>query len=122
MFQANSSDIFVADGRTIVALARSGDQVPGGGTLMAGTWYSVSDHGTVAYLASLDDTTAGQGIFRTDGKETVVIVRDDIEPPTGGRFVALRPPSIDERRQVVFSADMMAELPTSACFAAMGRT
>ena len=73
---------------------------------MAGTSYSVSDNGTVAYLASLNDTTAGQGVFRTDGKETVVIVRDDIEPPTGGRFTALRPPTIDERRQVVFSAEM----------------
>ena len=106
VFQANFSDIFVADGRKIVALARSGDQVPGGGTLTAGNSYSVSDHGTVAYLASLNDTTASQGIFRTDGKETVVIVRDDIEPPTGGRFAALRPPLIDERRQVVFSAEM----------------
>lgn len=106
VFQANFSDIFVADGRTIVALARSGDQVPGGGTLTAGNSYSVSDHGTVAYLASLNDTTARQGIFRTDGNETVVIVRDDIEPPTGGQFAALRPPLINERGQVAFSAEM----------------
>jgi hypothetical protein len=106
VFQANFSDILVADGRTIVALARSGDQVPGGGTLVAGTSYSVSDNGTVAYLASLSDTTASRGIFRTDGNDTVVIVRDDVEPPTGGRFVALRPPLIEGRTQVVFSAEM----------------
>ena len=33
VFDANVSDIFMSDGKTIVPLVRNGDQAPGGGTL-----------------------------------------------------------------------------------------
>jgi hypothetical protein len=62
--------------------------------------------GTTAYIASVSGATATQGIFRTDGTQTVAIARDDNDTPTGGRFTSLRAPIINERGQVAFEAQM----------------
>lgn len=106
VFQANSSDIFTSDGRTIVPLVRDGDQAPGGGTVTPTPTFAVNDHGAIAYTAGVSGSTATQGIFRTDGTETVAIVRDDNSVPGGGRFTSLRDPVINDRGQVAFEAEM----------------
>jgi len=92
VFDANDTDTFKSDGKTIVPLVRDGDQAPGGGTLspLGGT-RAVNDHGVISYLAFLSGATATQAIFRTDGTETVAIARDDIAPPTGGTFASIQP-------------------------------
>jgi len=105
VFQANSSDIFTSDGRRIVPLVRDGDRAPGGGTLTPGI-FDTNDHGVIAYNAIISGATATQGIFRTDGTQTVAIARDDIATPTGGAFISLRDPIINERGQVAFEAEM----------------
>jgi hypothetical protein len=106
VFQANSSDIFTSNGRTIVPLVRNGDQAPGGGTLTPTTTFAVNDHGTAAYIAGVSGAAATQGIFRSDRTQTVAIARDDNDTPTGGRFTSLRAPIINDRGQVAFEAEM----------------
>jgi hypothetical protein len=66
----------------------------------------VNDHSVIAYGAIINDSTATQGIFRTDGTESVAIARDDVSPPTGGTFLLLDNLSINERGQVSFFSAM----------------
>ena len=77
VFQANFSDIFTSNGKTIVPLVRNGDQAPGGGTVTPTSSFVVNDHGEIAYPAFIGGSTASQGIFRTDGTHTFTIARDD---------------------------------------------
>jgi hypothetical protein len=107
VFEVNGTDIFTGHGKSIVPLARDGDAAPGGGTLtpFAGT-RGVNDQGAVAYVAGLNGTTASQGIFRSDGKETVTIARDDTSPPTGGSFTLFSNAAMNDRGQVTFFAEM----------------
>jgi hypothetical protein len=88
---------------------RGGDPAPGGGTLtpLGGT-RAVNGHAAVAYGALVSDSTATQGIFRTGGKQTVAIARDDMRPPTGGAFTLLSNLSINDQGQVAFIAAMTA--------------
>jgi len=57
-------------------------------------------------MALVSDSTATQGIFRTDGTHTVAIARDDIGAPTGGSFISFRDPVINDFGQVAFEAEM----------------
>lgn len=108
VFDVNGTDIFSSDGKTIVPLVRDGDPAPGGGTVspILGTSRPVNDHGVVAYVAGVNGSTATQALFRTDGTQTVAIARDDIAPPTGGRFTALFAPAMNDRGQVAFKSEM----------------
>ncbi len=106
VFNVNFSDFFRSDGKTIVPLVRNGDQAPGGGTLEPRSVYAANDHGAVAYGARVSGSTATQGIFRSEGTQTVAIARDDNDAPTGGRFTSLRDPVINDRGQVAFSSEM----------------
>ena len=107
VFQANSSDLLTSEGRTIVPLARDGDQAPGGGTLALTGTFAVNDHGAVVFEAGISGATATDGLFRTDGRQTVAIVRDDSNVPTGGRFAGLfSGPVINDLGQVAFFAEM----------------
>jgi hypothetical protein len=105
VFDGNGAGIFTSSKGEIVPLVQDGDQAPGGGTLTP-LAHAVNDRGAIAYLAQLRDSTATQGIFRTDGTGTVAIARDDIDAPTGGSFTSLFDPVINERGQVVFKAEM----------------
>ena len=105
VFDVNFSNPFRSDGKTIVPLARDGDPAPGGGTVIP-TQHVVNDHGAIAYGAIVNDSTATQGIFRTDGTQTVAIARDDVAPPTGGAFTLFDNLSINERGQVAFYSNM----------------
>jgi hypothetical protein len=107
VFDANGNSIFTRNTREFVPLVQNGDQAPGGGTMSpeVGT-FAVNDGGAIAYGAQLSDSTATQGIFRTNGTETVSIARDDIGAPTGGSFVFLANPVINNRGQVAFFAKM----------------
>jgi hypothetical protein len=105
VFQANGSDIFKSNGRTVVPLVRNGDPAPGGGTLTPGI-FDTNGHGAVAYGASISGSTATQGIFRSDGKQTVAIARDDIGAPTGGTFTLFANPASNDRGQVAFFSVM----------------
>jgi hypothetical protein len=58
LFQANSSDIFTSDARTIVALVRNGDHAPGGGTVTPTAPFAANDHGAIVYAASISGSTA----------------------------------------------------------------
>lgn len=107
VFQANSSDIFASHGTTIIPLVRNGDQAPGGGIVTPTAAFAVNDHGVLVYRANISGSTATQGIFSTDATQTVAIVRDDNEVPTGGRFTSLfGDPVINDRGQVAFFAEM----------------
>jgi hypothetical protein len=106
VFQANFSDIFTSNGKTIVPLVRDGDSAPGGGTVTPTSSFVVNDHGEVAYPAFISGATASQGIFRTDGTHTFTIARDDSTVPTGGTFINLFDPVINDRGQVAFFSEM----------------
>lgn len=108
VFDVNNTDILRSDGKTIVSLVRDGDPAPGGGTVSPdlGTSRGVNDHGVIAYVAGVNGSTATQGIFLTDGTQTVAIARDDIAPPTGGSFTAFFAPAVNDRGQVVFKSEM----------------
>jgi hypothetical protein len=121
IFQTSSSDLFSSDGRRIVSLARTGDPVPGGGTLESTAAVAVNDHGATAYAATISGAAATQGLFRTDGMQTVAIVRDDSAVPTGGRFTGLfGDPAINERGEVAFFAEMIDGAADFAIFRGEG--
>lgn len=105
VFDVNNIDSFRSDGKTIIPLVREGDSAPGGGILTPNVRV-VNDHGALAYVAFVSDATATQGIFRSDGTNTVAIAREDIAPPTGGSFVLFANPGINDRGQVAFFSEM----------------
>jgi hypothetical protein len=107
VFQANGAELFTRQHGRVAALARDGDQAPGGGTLTPSSTFAVNDHGDAVYSAAISGANATQGLFRTDGRHTVAIVRDDSEVPTGGRFVGVfAGPAINDRGEVAFFAEM----------------
>ncbi len=107
VFDANDFDTFRSNGKTIVRLVRSGDPAPGGGTLTpAGEQRVTNDNGAIAFAGLVSDSTATQGIFRSDGIQTVAIARDDISPPTGGSFTVVGNSVINDRGQVAFYSVM----------------
>jgi len=105
VFDVNNIDTFRSDGKTIVPLVRDGDPLPGGGTLTP-LARGVNSFGVLAYGAIISGSTATQGIFRSDGTETIAIARDDIAPPIGGTFTLLGDPAINDRGQVTFYSVM----------------
>jgi hypothetical protein len=120
VFDVNFSDVFTSNGSTIAPLVRNGDQVPGGGTLTQIGDHNANGHGVLAYTARLSAATATQGIFRTDGANTVAIARDDSAPPTGGTYTLLAGPVINDRGQVAFKAEMTGGSTGFAIFRADG--
>ena len=99
--------VFRSNGRSIVPLVRIGDPVPGVGTLasLLGA-RAVNDRGAIAYAAGVSGAAAGQVIFRADGARTTTIARDDVDPPTGGKFTALLTLDMNNRGQVAFKSEM----------------
>ena len=106
VFDVNLNSAFRSNRKEAVPLVQIGDPAPGGGTLMPQAGYVANDGGAIAYWAPVSDSTATQGIFRTDGTETVAIARDDIGAPTGGSFTLLGAPVINNRGEVAFFAEM----------------
>lgn len=107
VFDVNGTDISSSDGKLIVPLMRDGDAAPGGGTLtLTGGPRATNDHGAIAYAAFVNGSTATQGVFRSDGKETVAIARDDVNAPAGGSFALLGTPVINNRGQVAFFSEL----------------
>jgi len=106
VFNVDDIETFRSKGGTAVPLVQDGDPAPGGGTLspFGGQSRAVNARGTIAFLASVLDSTATQGVFRTDGVHTVAIARDDTAPPTGGTFEFFSTPAINSRGQVAFFA------------------
>lgn len=104
IFDANA-DTFKSDGKAIAPLVRDGDQAPGGGTLSP-IGRVTNDHGVIAYSAILSGSNGTQGIFRSDGEQTVAIARDDIAPPTGGLFTLLGSTVLNDRGQAAFYSNM----------------
>jgi hypothetical protein len=105
LFDVNFESIFTSDRRQIIPLVQNGAPAPIGGTVIP-LVHAVNDGGVIAYLALLNGSTATQGIFRTDRTQTVAIARDDIAAPTGGSFISLRDPVINNFGQVAFEAEM----------------
>jgi hypothetical protein len=105
LFDANGSDTFRSNRKSIVSVVRDGDQAPGGGTLTP-IGRVANDHGEIAYGAILNGATGTQGIFRSNGEQTVTIARDDIAPPTGGQFTLLGSAVLNDRGQVAFYSNM----------------
>jgi len=105
LFDANGSDTYNNDNKTIVPLVRDGDAAPGGGTLSP-IGRVTNDHGSIAFSAILNGSTGTQGIFRSDEKQTVAIARDDVAPPTGGVFTLIGSPVLNDRGQVAFYSNM----------------
>lgn len=107
VYDVNNSDIYKNNGKSIVPLVRTGDPAPGGGTLTpSGEPRETNDNGAIAYSAFVNDSTATQGIFRSDDGQTIAIARDDIAPPTGGSFTILGNAVINDRGQVAFYSNM----------------
>jgi hypothetical protein len=108
VFDANDVDIFSSNGKSLVPLMRNGDAAPGGGTLtLRGAPRATNDHGTIAYAAFVNGSTATQGIFRSDSNQTIAIASDDISPPTGGSFALLSTPVMNDGGQVAFFSEML---------------
>jgi hypothetical protein len=120
VFDVDFTDTFTSDGRTIIPLVRTGDQVPGGGTVTQVVERDANQHGAIAYLARMSGTTATEGVFRTDGTNTVAIALEDSPPPTGGAYTLLAGPVINDRGQVAFKAEMTGGSTGFAIFRADG--
>jgi hypothetical protein len=105
VFDANFTDTFRHNPRVTFPLIRNGDPAPGGGTLTP-TSRVTNAHGTVAYQASVIGGTATQGIFRTEGANTVVVASDAGAAPTGGTFTSFFTPTMNNRGQVAFETEM----------------
>ena len=106
VFDGNTG-VFRSSGKRIVPLVQIGDAVPIGGMVASfAVPRVVNDHGAIAYGAHVSGTAATQAIFRTDGKRTSTIVSDDVAPPTGGSFAFFQSLDVNDRGQVVFSAEM----------------
>ena len=105
VFDANFTDTFRYDGRVTIPLVQNGDPAPGGGTVTPLSRVT-NGRGTIAYQASVIGGTATQGIFRTDGANTVVIASDAGAAPTGGTFTSLFTPAMNNRGQVAFETEM----------------
>lgn len=107
VFDVNNSDVYRSNGKSIVPLVRAGDPAPGGGTLTpSGGARATSDNGAIAYSAFVSDSTATQGIFRSDGEQTIAIARDDSNAPTGGNFLVMGSTVLNDRGQVAFYSVM----------------
>jgi hypothetical protein len=107
VFDVNNSDIYKSNGKSIVSLVRTGDPAPGGGTLTpSGGTRDTNKSGVIAYSAFVSDSTATQGIFRSDGQQTIAIARDDASPPTGGNFLIIGNSVLNDRGQVAFYSVM----------------
>ena len=121
VFDVNFSDVFRSDGKTIVPLVRVGDPVAGGGTVMSLLGErAVNNSGAIAYVAGVSGAATTQAVFRTDGKRTTTIARDDIAPPTGGRFTSLLNVDMNERGQVAFKSEMTAGSAENGIFRGEG--
>jgi hypothetical protein len=107
VFNVNNANIYRTNGKSIVPLVQTGDPAPGGGTLVETTERATNDNGVVAYTAFVSDSTATQGIFRSDGTQTVAIARDDVSTPTGGSFTLVGNTVINDRGQVAFYSNMI---------------
>ena len=105
VFDANFTDTFRHDRRVTIPLVRNGDAAPGGGTVTP-TSRVTNARGTIAYQASVIGATTTQGIFRTEGANTVVIASDAGATPTGGTFTSFFAPAMNSRRQVAFETEM----------------
>jgi len=101
----SDSNTLLSDGKSITPLALEGSPAPGGGTLSPSV-HAANDQGALATFAFVNDSTATQGIFLTDGGRTVAIARDDVAPPTGGQFLNLFDPAVNDRGQVAFESEM----------------
>jgi hypothetical protein len=122
VFDVNNSDTYKSNGKSIIPLVRAGDPAPGGGTLTpAGEPRATSDNGTIAYSAFVTDSTATQGIFRSDGAQTSAIARDDMNPPTGGNFLVMGDTVINDRGQVAFYSVMTGGTAEFGIFRGEGR-
>lgn len=105
LFDANGTDTYKSDGKTIVPVIRDGDSAPSGGTLTP-FGRVTNDHGAIAYDAILSGSNGTQGIFRSDDQQTVAIARDDVNAPTGGVFTLFGSPVINERGHVAFYSNI----------------
>ena len=105
VFDANFTDTFRHDRRVTIPLVRNGDPAPGGGTVTP-TSRVTNARGTIAYQASVIGATATQGVFCTEGGNTVVIASDAGPAPTGGTFTSLFTPAMNDRGQVAFETEM----------------
>jgi hypothetical protein len=120
IFVDQAEDIFRSDGKTIISLARVGDSAPDGGIVTQLGQHMVNDAGVVAYFAGLSGPGATQAILRTAGPRTATIARDDMAPPTGGRFTALGNLNMNNAGQVAFNAEMTGGLADHGVFRGQG--
>jgi hypothetical protein len=94
---------FRSDGRSTVALVQNGDAAPGGGSLIR-TSHAANSQGVIAFGAFVTGGVINEGVFRTDGTNTVTIAVDGTPAPTGGNFLFFSSPVIDEFGQAAFFA------------------
>ena len=106
VFDVNGNEVLSSDGKSTVPVMRDGDAAPGGGTLTPAGGRATNDHGVIAGAAFVNGSTATQGVFRTDGKQTVTIARDDISAPAGGNFTLFGAPVINNRGEVAFFSEL----------------
>ncbi|WP_321471936.1 choice-of-anchor tandem repeat NxxGxxAF-containing protein [uncultured Paludibaculum sp.] len=107
VFDVNFSDVFRSDGKKIVPLLRLGDPAPDGGTVTSrGQERVVNDHGAIAFVATVSGAAATQAVLRIDGTHATTIARNDIAPPTGGRFTSLLGLDMNDLGQVAFKSEM----------------
>jgi hypothetical protein len=106
VFTTGAGEVFRSDESVIVPLVRIGDAAQGGGVVTLLGNPVVNDGGAVAYFAGVSGAAATQAIFRTDGTRTTTIARDDIAPPTGGRFTSLENLDMNNSGRVAFNSEM----------------
>lgn len=107
VFDSNFSDVYRNDGKTIVPLLRLGDPAPDGGTVASrGQERIVNKHGAIGFVATISGAPTSEAILRIDGTHAVTIARDDVAPPTGGKFTALLSMDMNDLGQVAFKSEM----------------
>jgi hypothetical protein len=91
--------IYLFNGDTIEAIARSGDYIGGCGTLRDFFQPVLNDHGQVAFIGRV---ATRDGIFLHDGGEVRSVACPGDSAPGGGTFVRTRTPSLNNSGSIVF--------------------
>ncbi|MCZ6600653.1 MAG: hypothetical protein O7A07_07405 [Acidobacteria bacterium] len=120
----SGSGIFAADLTTtppvLIALARSGDAAPGGGTLLSFRDPTGGEDGTVAFLASLEEGGSVILVHGTGGLQRLLATGDSL--PAGETVTAITALSPDDTGTIYASVLATAAAPVAMVLALDGAT
>lgn len=109
------SGVFVGDGTTQTNVVRSGQTAPGGNTFTGFAMPRVNDNGVVLFAGQLNGHQTYQGIYLSDGKDTIKVVQagDTVDGRTI-ETVGMDPKAFNGFQQVAYQAKFAGQSGYSA--------